>query len=426
MSGGGGSTNTIQSSTPWAGVQPGLSSLYNQAGWQFAAGGPQTQIASVAPFTTAQNQGLQALTSIGNGGLGTLNGYQLQALQDTSQLAQGTDAGEQAQLGVLNGTNPATQALTGLANGTAAPDQYLNGIASGAAAPDQYLQSMLSPSFTNVQNNPALNSAMNAANSNTNYNFTRDVMPGIASQFSAAGRFGSNAQTDAIGQATNNLATQISNTNAGMSLADLQQLQGLQAGAAGTLGNLESGASTSLGNLQSGAAGALGGMDLNAAQGLNSTMGSATQLLPSMATQGVGNASNLLEAGTAEQTQWQNYLNQIAQQFNVNQMQPWNTLNMYGQLLAGGNPYATTSSSGQNTNLANPFSTAIGAGLLGNSLYSSGALGSLFSGAAGAGAGAAAGGGATAAALGMLGSTGAEAAGGGMTALMGLGGMLAM
>ena len=379
MSGGGGSTNTIQSSTPWAGVQPGLVSLYNNAQGMFQAGGPQTQIASVAPFNNTQNEGLQALVNMGNGGTGPLNPYQQQGLTSTSNLINGNTPGEQEQIGILNGSNPAAQ----------------------------YLQSTLGSDFTNVQNNPALNNAMNAANSNTNYNFTRDVMPGIASQFSAAGRFGSNAQTDAIGQATNNLATQISNTNAGMSLADLQQLQQLQSTNAGTLG----------------------GMDLNAANNLNSTIGSATQLMPSMATQGAGNIADLLQSGTAQQTQQQNYLNQIAQQFNVNQMQPYQNANWYAQMLAGGSPYASTASSGQNTNLANPFSTAIGAGLLGNSLYSSGALGSLFGGAAGttaaAGAGAGAGA-ATTAALGMLGSTGAEAAGGGMTALMGLGGMLAM
>jgi|SRR6202051_3583142 len=371
MGGGGGgqNTNTVQSATPWAGVQPGLMGLYGQGAGLFAQGGPQVYMGpTVSPMNVNQNHALDSLTSLNYGGWGQLNPNQAQALNLDSVIANGQD--------VLSG-------------------QLLN-TAQGKSTAGQALTSMLNPSYLNVSNNPALNNAMNAANYNTTFNFQNAVMPSLASQFSAAGRFGSGAQTQGINQATNNLASQISNTNAGMASNAYSQLLQNQLGAAGTLGSIQQ----------------------NAAGLLNNRQGSAIQMLPGLATQGAQNAMYELQAGNMRQGQSQNVLSGQIGQFQAQQAQPYSNANWYAQLLAGGNPFGTTSTSGQQTSQANPFTSALGAGLLGNSLYQSGALGAM---------GGLLGGGAATGLGGALFSTGAAAAAPAlMPSLLGGMGMMAM
>lgn len=380
MSGGGGNTNTVQSSTPWSGVQPGLEALYGNATSMLGSPGSGPQAYSgqtTAPLNATQNEALYNLTNIGQGGYGTLSAAQQQGLGTTQ--------------GIVAGTDPLSQSL--MAGAT------------GQSNPEQYLQSTLGSNFLNVQNNPALNNAMNAANYNTNFNYTNDVMPALNSQYSAAGRFGSGAMGTATNQANNTLASQISNTNAGMSLADLQQLQGIQSQNAGTLGSLE-----------------------NANAGLlNNRQGSALQLLPGMATQGVGNAEAELSAGNQQQAQAQTSLQNLISQYNTQQMQPYTNMGLLSGLLSGA-PWGTVSN-GSTSNVANPYSTALGAGTLGLGLYNSGALSGLMGAGAGATGGAlfsAGGAGLTGAALdaSLAGTAsagvGAGVSGAGAAALMGL------
>ncbi len=400
MSGGGGSTNTIQSSTPWSGVQPGLTALYGAANGEFAnGGGPQAYTGQTTiPLNGAQTSALGNMTNIANGGLGMLNPYQSGALNTTNAISLGTDplsqqlnteanGGGAAETGLTNqlyGQTAGEQALLGTANGTSAADRSLLSTANGTSASDQFLQSTLGSNFLNVQNNPALNNAMNAANYNTNFNYTNDVMPALASQYSAAGRFGSGAMGTATNQADNTLASQISNTNAGMSLADLEQLQGIQSQNAGTLGGQETAAGADLGQIQNSAGQALGQLQLGAGtqlgaqmQGaagmLNNRQGSALQLLPGMSTQGVGNAQTGLAAGNQEQSQAQTALTNYINQFLQEQQQPVQNLGQYASLLSG-TPWGTASS-GSTSNVINPASTALGAGMLGLGAYNAGLFG---------------------------------------------------
>lgn len=342
MSGSGGGSTTTQKADPWIGVQPGLYNLYANAQQQFKQGGPQVyQGEGVAPMNATQNQALGSLAEISAGGYGALNPAQQQALTTGTQLAQGTTAGQQAQTGILNGSDPAAA----------------------------YLRSTLGAGFTDVSKDASLQAAMDAANSNTTRNFTNTVMPGINSTFSAAGRFGSGAQNVQSGNATNNLATQISNTNAGLSFQDLQSLRAIQQANAGTLG----------------------GLTQNAASGLNSSQLAGAQLTPSLALQGTQNANAGLLAGGMQQQQAQSELSDYINRYNSNQQQPYNNLNWYANILAGGNPLAsqTSTQSPQSSGLQRAGTGALSGAATGA------AIGSVFPGvgtALGAGVGAIGGG----------------------------------
>src|ERR1700742_2412157 len=335
MGGGGQSTNTVQSATPWSGVQPGLLNLYGQGANLCAQGGPQVYPgAMVQPLNAPQSNALNSMINMGlNGGVGQLNPYQNLALGTTAQIAQGNDAwdnllntyanggglGNNGLEAIINGNATATQGLGNIISGQGPAAQGLGNIISGNNLGIQQLQSMMGSNYTNVANNPNLQSAMNAANYNTAFNFNNAVMPQLASQFSAAGRFGSGAQTEGINQATNNLASQISNTNAGMAESTYQTLLGNQLTAAQALPQLQGAAANELGQLQGTAASNLGAMQNQAASSLNSNemaaaglfnnrQGAALQLLPGLATQGYGNAQMALGAGNQFQQQAQNQL----------------------------------------------------------------------------------------------------------------------
>lgn len=449
MSGGGG-TNTIQSSTPWSGVQPYLDNLYQASNNEFGSLGEGPQAYSgqtTSPLNSTQNEAMANITNIGEGGYGTLNSAQTQALQATQGIVLGQDAlsqslmsgatggtaPEQSLASMGNGSSAADQSLLATANGSSAADKSLLSTANGSSASDQYLQGTLGQNFLNVQNNPALNNAMNAANYNTNFNYTNDVMPALNSQYSAAGRFGSGAMGAATNQANNTLATQISNTNATMASNAYQQLLAQQGANAGTLGSQETNAGSALGQIQNTAGSNLGqiqnsantnlGSLENANAGLlNNRQGAALQLLPGMATQGLTNAAGELTVGNQQQAQAQSALTNYINQYNTQQMQPYNNLAMFAGLLSGASGLNTTST-GQSATV-NPYTTALGAGTLGLGAYNSGMLGGTAAAGTGAGlfstGGAALSGAALDATLAGSATEGVLASGAGGSALMGL------
>jgi hypothetical protein len=117
-------------------------------------------------------------------------------------------------------------------------------------------------------------------------------------------------------------------------------------------------------------------------------MTQATALAPSIDAATYLPSQELLSAGAGVQGQTQNLINANQQQWNYNQTLPYNQLSWYSGLLGqNAAPF-----SNQNAHMSNnPWSTVAGAGLLGASLYSSGALGGLaglFGGAGAAGGGA--------------------------------------
>jgi hypothetical protein len=116
--------------------------------------------------------------------------------------------------------------------------------------------------------------------------------------------------------------------------------------------------------------------------GLN-TMTQASALAPSIDAGTYQPGDNLLSTGAGLQTQTQNNINQNVNAWNYQQQMPYTQLSYMAGLLGNtGSKFGASSSS--TTGTASPWSTALGAGLLGNSLYAN-------LGGAGAGAGAAAG-----------------------------------
>lgn len=101
--------------------------------------------------------------------------------------------------------------------------------------------------------------------------------------------------------------------------------------------------------------------------GLNATT-QASALAPSIQSGEYIPSSALLSAGQGVQGQTQNLINANMNQWNYNQTLPYNQLSWYSGLLgSNASPFKSSSES----TAGNPASTALGAGLLGSSLYSS-------------------------------------------------------
>lgn len=108
--------------------------------------------------------------------------------------------------------------------------------------------------------------------------------------------------------------------------------------------------------------------------GLN-TMTQASALAPSIDAGTYQPSQELLSAGSGLQGQTQNLINANQNEWNYNQTLPYNQLSWYSSLLGQNtSPFGSSSQSSS----GNPWQTATGAGLLGTSLASSGALSSLF------------------------------------------------
>lgn len=284
MSKGGGGTNTVQQADPWIGVQPGLNTLYGNAQNYYNSGGPQYY-----PGQTVAAQSPATLAA-------------LQA-----------------------GTNYAMSPGANLTDITA----QNNKIASGA----------------NLGNNPYLDQMVKAATNGVAQQYTNVVAPSIASQFSAAGRFGSGQQAAALATGAQPLA---------------QALQGTSSNIYG--------------------------------QAWNSGLAQQTAAIneaPTLAAAPYTNLNALMGIGQTQEGYQQNLINALMQKYNFGQNQPLLNLQALEGLLSGGlQSGSATQSKTQLPN--NPFASVLGTALTGNSLYQSGALGSLGglfgSGAAGAGA----------------------------------------
>lgn len=128
------------------------------------------------------------------------------------------------------------------------------------------------------------------------------VAPSISGQFGSAGRFGSGFHKAALGDAANNLATDIYYRN-------YQNERGNQMNAAGVLGSI-----------------------YNQERGLQqSAMGAA----PGLADYDYKDIGALASVGNARETQQQRLINdQVARQ-NFDQMEPWQRLALYNSFIQG-------------------------------------------------------------------------------------------
>lgn len=259
MSKGGGNTKTKTTTEPWSGVKPYLLSGYQDAQDLYNKGAP-----SYYPGQTTA----------------PMSSYTQNALDATAQrAAYGSDVNRAAQ-----------GQITGTANG-----DYLNS--------NSYLQGAI---------NAAVQPITNA--------FSSEVMPGIDSNFSSAGRYGSGLQGQAYSDAEQNLAQQIGNVSSQMAYqnyGDERQRQ-MQASA----------------------------------------------LAPSAAQTDYTDLGMLGQAGQGYDQYNQNLINADIQKYNYNNNAQWNFLNDYIGLLNGATGGSSTTTGQQ------PGSTAGGAitGALGGAM----------------------------------------------------------
>ena len=294
--GGGGTTQTIQKADPWIGLQGPLSTLYGQAEAAYNAPGPSfypgATVTDQSPVTQqAQDLAYQRATS-GN----PLVGQAQQQLYDT--------LGDK-----YYGMNPAS-----------APLSY---IGSGAM----------------LNSNPYLDAMFGQAAGRAGEQFSKYTMPGVASMFSQAGRYGSNAMSEATNQAQQNFGNTISNLATNIYGGNYANERGLQQQALGQLGS-----------------------DFGRERALQlSTLG----LAPGLAQADYGDISQLGQLGSSQDAYRQSLLNADISRWDYGQNLTAQKLQQLSALLQGGGAYSGASSSTTAPDTSNPVMGAIGGGLAG-------------------------------------------------------------
>lgn len=360
MSGGGGGTTTVQKADPWVGVQPYLQQLYSGAG-NAARTTPQYYPGS----TVAQPQQytwdtLNAMTGIADQGTGSGNLFKALAAQTSTgqdevsrammdaanannlqggalkSTVNGADLGQQVLGQLAQGGGVAGNTLSGLANGLTPEQQAELGVVQGNDAASRYYSQLLSGSMLN--GNPYLSNMVSNVNADTTRDFRNAILPGIASQLSLAGRYGSGAMDQAISDAGINLADRLaSNATSiyGNNYAAERQLQDAAAGklqsgmlgAASTLAGQRAGAASALGSLQTGAANARTGNIATAAGLLNSQL---TSNLGNLSSRGLAGQQGLLQGDALDRSNLQlrqqvsDYVDNLNQQNLADQVNRWN------------------------------------------------------------------------------------------------------
>lgn len=275
-SSGGGSSTTVQKADPWVGVQPGLNKLYQKAVENFDSGGPQYY-----PGQTIADPNWNIQHSLNLG--------QAQAL----------------------GGAPAT-----------ANAQALNAQTTGG-------------SFLN--NNPYLDQMYKSATDPMVAQFKNATAPGLASQFSMAGRMGSGAANSAMGTAEDSLGRSLANASS--------QIYG------------------------------------GAYENERTRQQQAMSMAPGLDQAMYDPANKLMGIGQFQQSQQQDQINSAIQKYNYGQQLPTQNLQVLNSLLQGGSAYAGSTSSQNQSNARNPFASAIGGAAAASSI--GGALGGGLGGAIG-------------------------------------------
>ncbi len=266
-------TKTQTTTEPWSGVKPYLTSGYKDAQALYKQGAPGYYPGqSTAPMSS----------------------YSKQALDATAQrAAYGSDV-----------TRAAQGQLTNTING-----DYLN-------------------------SNPYLQGAINTAIQPITNAFNSEVMPGIDSSFSAAGRYGSGLQGEAYNDANTTLAQQIGNVSNQMAYQNYGDERQRQM--------------------------------------------QAMLFAPEMAQQDYNDLTMLGQAGQGYDQYNQNLINSDIEKYNYNQNSDWNFLNDYLGLLNGATgSSSTTKAPGQSA--MSPITGALGGAMAGASLGSAiPGVGTLF------------------------------------------------
>jgi hypothetical protein len=419
-SSGGGSTTTVQKADPWVGLQPALSQLYNSALSNYQSGGPQyypgqTLAGSNPEISSALNLGWgtsannlnqinTAESQLGRTAAG-LTPWDNPAYTQLQQISQGGNIDSNPAFGTLwdighgvfngSGTTPGQDIQQQLAGNGGTFGQFGSGAFMGGNTANPYLNSTANGNYLTEQTNPYLRGMFNDATGAITDQFKNAIAPGLASQFSAAGRTGSGAAANAfdnasgtLGRTLNNAASSIYggayenerqrqqqaismlsgnyNTERGM------QLQGAsgQLGAAQGLSNLgmnranlQLQGAQGLANLNSTErAQQLQAMQMQTSQyGLERGLQQQAQLaVPQMQAAQQQNLSQLLGIGQYEQGQQQDIINADMARYNYGQQLPTQNLQTLNQLLQGGSAYSGSQSTSNQSLNRNPFASALG------------------------------------------------------------------
>lgn len=357
--GGGGTTQTIQKADPWIGLQGPLSTLYEQAQAQYNAPGPAYYPSSTVAPQSGTTQTAQALLEQRATGGNPLIPQAQQQLYDT--------LGDQ-----YFGLNPALSGLMGMAGGAVDPSMaQLTSIGSGAM----------------LNANPYVDAMFNKAAGRVGEQFSNNVMPGIASMFSQAGRYGSNAMQETTSQAQQNYGDTISNLANQIYGGNYANERGLQQQALGQMGSQFLGQRAQ----QLGALGEIGtGFGRERALQL-----SALGMAPQLAGADYGDINQLGQLGSQRDAYGQSLLNADIARWDYGQNLTAQKLQQLNALLQGGSAYSGLSSTSTAPQAeSNPLMGAVGGAMAGYQLggMASGALGGASLGPWGALAGAVLGG----------------------------------
>jgi len=367
-----GNTNTIQSTTPWAGQQPYLSAIYQQAGANNANDVPQyypgdTYAGLNSTQTGLMNNIINYGSGGGNTGLISANSNLTSALSpEYTGLSEGEYNAAAPSIAGL-GSGEAT-GLTSPAFGTA--QGTIGNLASGSVAnatnpafqqSQGYLSTMLSGAELDPFTSPGFQNVVNGTLAN--------VIPAVSASFINGGRADSGLATAAETSAATNAIGQLANQN-------YVQEQGLQQQAANQAASNEAlGLNTTLG--------ATGQAAANQATGYNTTLGAAGLASNNLLTQQgnqlkgdltapmvdqaqTGDLTTALNAAGMGQTNAQNQLNANVAAYNYGQMLPWNQLGLFESAITG------TGSPGSSTETTQPYFSNTGANLLSAGLGTAG------------------------------------------------------
>ena len=343
--GGGGTTQTIQKADPWVGLQGPLSTLYSQAQANYNSPGPVyypgSTVAGQSPLTQQAQLLTQQRASAGN------------PLIPQAQQQLYATLGDQ-----YYGMNPATSRLQNFTNGGSVDPSMaqLSSIGSGAM----------------LGSNPYLDATFNQAAGRVGEQFSKYTMPGVASMFSQAGRYGSNAMQEATNQAQQNYGDTLNNLATNIYGGSYANERGLQQQALGQLGSQYLGGQQQL-------LGAYGQMstDFGRERALQlSSLG----LAPGLAQADYGDIGVLRQLGSSQDAYNQSLINADISRWDYGQNLTAQKLQQLSALLQGGGAYSGASSS---TTLpeaqSNPLMGAAGGALAGYQV--GGMLGGATSGA---------------------------------------------
>lgn len=265
---------------------------------------------------------------------------------------------------VVNQSPETIRALEGTAaraiNGSGAANSaqnYVKGILGGQgfnqnAPGNQYFNAAANGSFLSA-GNPYFQGTSNAINRATIDQYNNTVAPSINATFSQAGRYGSGAHQNAVNNAQQSLARQLSDTNSQLGFQNYSQERGLQQQAAGALSQNY--------NAERDRQGQAVGQALDLAQNDYRDLGA------------------LSSVGQQREGQAQAQLNDLVNRFYVNQDANYNALNRFRAGLDG-NSFGNTQ-----TQITPQYRNQYAGGLGG--LFAGAGLGQQYGGGIGAGIG---------------------------------------